>query len=214
MYIINTPLKKIKTIALFIFCSLTFYVYANEAEDWFDKGYAASQLKDYKKAVKWYLKAAEQGHADAQINLALMYDIGQVVAQDYKRAAKWYLKAAEQGDAGAQFNIALLYKIGQGVPKDYEQAAKWYLKVAEQGPAGDQFFIADAQITLALMYSNGQGVMQSNKKSYIWNAIAAANGYKSALKNRDINAKSLSPRGLKEAQEEASKLYDKINSKK
>ena len=29
--------------------------------------------KDYKQAVKWYTKAAEQGYADAQYNLGIMY---------------------------------------------------------------------------------------------------------------------------------------------
>ena len=30
-------------------------------------------LEDDKEAAKWYRKAAEQGHAEAQINLASMY---------------------------------------------------------------------------------------------------------------------------------------------
>ncbi|WP_415668886.1 tetratricopeptide repeat protein, partial [Vibrio rarus] len=36
-------------------------------------------LQDYKLAVKWYTKAAEQGVAEAQYNLALMYYNGQGV---------------------------------------------------------------------------------------------------------------------------------------
>jgi TPR repeat protein len=31
---------------------------------------------DYAKALKWYRVAAEQGHAVAQYNLGLMYDVG------------------------------------------------------------------------------------------------------------------------------------------
>ena len=48
--------------------------------------------QDYKEAVKWYLKAAEQGNAIAQNHLGVMYDQGKGVTQDYKEAAKWYLK--------------------------------------------------------------------------------------------------------------------------
>ena len=59
--------------------------------------------QDYKKAVEWYRKAAEQGHADAQNNLGFMYYTGQGVEQDYKKAVEWYRKAAEQGHADAQF---------------------------------------------------------------------------------------------------------------
>ena len=63
----------------------------------YDDGQGVPQ--DYKQAVKWYTKAAEQGNAEAQYNLALVYANGQGVPQDYKQAAKWYTKAAEQGNA-------------------------------------------------------------------------------------------------------------------
>ena len=52
--------------------------------------------------MKWYTKAAEQGHASAQYNLGVMYDTGKGALQDYKEAVKWYTKAAEQGHANAQ----------------------------------------------------------------------------------------------------------------
>ena len=52
-----------------------------------------------KTAVKWYTLAAEQGDADAQINLAGMYFNGRGVPQDYKTAVKWHTLAAKQGNA-------------------------------------------------------------------------------------------------------------------
>ena len=55
--------------------------------------------QDYKEAVKWYRKAAEQGFAKGQYNLGRSYHNGQGVPQDYKEAFKWYTKAAEQGFA-------------------------------------------------------------------------------------------------------------------
>lgn len=58
--------------------------------------------QDSNEAVKWYLKAAEQGHADAQFYLGVAYDNGWGVRQDYSEAVKWYRKAAEQGLAQAQ----------------------------------------------------------------------------------------------------------------
>jgi TPR repeat protein len=36
-------------------------------------------LQDDKEAVKWYTKAAEQGDADAQFNLAVMYVNGRCI---------------------------------------------------------------------------------------------------------------------------------------
>ena len=45
-------------------------------------------------AVRWFLAAAEQGHAWAQNNLGVMYANGQGVPQDYIQAQMWYNLAA------------------------------------------------------------------------------------------------------------------------
>ena len=58
--------------------------------------------QDYAEAVKWYRKAAEQGHAVAQYNLGWCYDKGKGVAQNQSEAIKWYRKAADQGDTDAK----------------------------------------------------------------------------------------------------------------
>jgi hypothetical protein len=62
----------------------------------YDAGKDVAQ--DYKEAVKWYTKAAEQGDATAQFNLGVMYVNGQGVKKDYKEAVKWFTKAAQRGD--------------------------------------------------------------------------------------------------------------------
>ena len=59
---------------------------------------------DKAEAVKWYRKAAEQGHSDAQNNLGACYDEGDGVAVDKAEAVKWYRKAAEQGHSDAQYS--------------------------------------------------------------------------------------------------------------
>ena len=41
---------------------------------------------DYEEAAKWYLKAGEQGDADAQNNLGLMYADGRGVPRDCRTA--------------------------------------------------------------------------------------------------------------------------------
>jgi uncharacterized protein len=50
--------------------------------------------QDDAEAVKWYRKAADQGDAFAQLNLANMYDNGQGVPQDDVQALKWFNLAA------------------------------------------------------------------------------------------------------------------------
>ncbi|KAF9079759.1 hypothetical protein BGX23_003304 [Mortierella sp. AD031] len=52
--------------------------------------------------MDWYRKAADQGDADAQCNVGILYGRGQGVPQDYSQAMKWYRKAADQGHANAK----------------------------------------------------------------------------------------------------------------
>jgi TPR repeat protein len=51
--------------------------------------------KDPQGAVSSWPRAAEQGDAEGQYNLGLMYDKGQGVPQDFIRAYMWYHLAAE-----------------------------------------------------------------------------------------------------------------------
>ena len=50
---------------------------------------------DYKRAVKWYTLAANQGHAKAQHNLALMYLTGKGAKQSVTKAKELLMKAAQ-----------------------------------------------------------------------------------------------------------------------
>ena len=52
--------------------------------------------QDYAEAVRWYRKAAEQGHAGGQCNLGVMYENGRVLKQDHAEAVRWYRKAADK----------------------------------------------------------------------------------------------------------------------
>ena len=61
-------------------------------------------------------RAADQGNADAQFNLGVMYAEGRGVPRDDAEAARWYRCAADQGEAAAQFNLGLMYAKGEGVP--------------------------------------------------------------------------------------------------
>ena len=95
----------------------------------------ADNVPDFKET----LQAAEQGNAQAQFNLGLMYDQGRGVRQNHAQAVQWYRKAAEQGDAEAQLNLGNIYANGRGVRQDYAQAVQWYRKAAEQGVAAAQY---------------------------------------------------------------------------
>ena len=49
-------------------------------------------------AVRWYRLAADQGFADTQALLCLMYSEGSGVPQNYVEAYKWPIFAAARGD--------------------------------------------------------------------------------------------------------------------
>ncbi|MDA9976306.1 sel1 repeat family protein [Alphaproteobacteria bacterium] len=112
-------------------------VWADTQSD-YQKGRAADQAGDFTEAAKWYRKAAEQGVAQAQNRLGVMYARGQGVTQDIDEALKWYRKAAEQGYAGTLYKLGLMYRDGHRVTQDYVEAVKWFRKLAEQGKAGWQ----------------------------------------------------------------------------
>ena len=83
-------------------------------------------------------RAADQGDADAQYNLGVMYSNGEGVPQDFTQAMAWYRQAADQGDAGAQYNLGVMYANGEGVPEDDAQAVAWYRQAADQSYAPAQ----------------------------------------------------------------------------
>jgi hypothetical protein len=70
--------------------------------------------RDAAEAVRCDRLAAEQGHAQAQFDLAVCYIDGQGVAKDEIEATQWFRKAADQGHAAAQKNFARLQEAKSG----------------------------------------------------------------------------------------------------
>jgi TPR repeat protein len=163
--------------------------------------------KDYKEAVKWWRKAADQGHELAQFDLGNAYDNGRGVLKDDKEALKWYRKAADQGHAHAQFTLGLMYANGTGVLKDPKEALKWYRKAADQEHA-------NAQFNLGWMYENGQGVLKDPVTAYAWYSLSAFNGNEEGKEDRDKLAKKMTPEQIVEAQELSKELLKQIEENK
>jgi TPR repeat protein len=90
------------------------------------QGCAESKLDEMK-------ALADQGDADAQYNLGIMYDNSKGVPENYAEAVKWYRKAADQGYAAAQFELGLMYESGIGVPENNIGAYAWWSMAKTQG---------------------------------------------------------------------------------
>lgn len=64
---------------------------AGEAAALYGRGVAVIESKnDDAEAAKWFRKAADKGHADAQHSLGWMYAQGKGVLKDDAEAVKWY----------------------------------------------------------------------------------------------------------------------------
>ncbi|WP_353172181.1 tetratricopeptide repeat protein [Acinetobacter rudis] len=88
---------------------------------------------DYKEAFIWYSRAATQGDAKSQYNLAIMYLNGYGIEKDLVKAVKSYRKAAEQGDSDSQLQLGIRYLQGEGVKTDLKIAEFWFRKATENG---------------------------------------------------------------------------------
>lgn len=70
---------------------------------------------------EWLLKAAEQGHSEAQ----RLYGDLRFFDRDYAEALRWLTLAADQGNARAMFKISAIYEAGWGVTPDAAEAERW-----------------------------------------------------------------------------------------
>ena len=83
--------------------------------------------KNYVQAYNWFKKAALQGHAQAQYELAGLCASGAGnVHQSDKEAFKWYEKAAEQGVGEAKYYLGEMYENARATEKNNEKALKYY----------------------------------------------------------------------------------------
>jgi TPR repeat protein len=89
-----------------------------------------AQPHDLAEGVKWFEKAAAQGSAVAEEQLAFAYEHGLGVPQDYVKALQWYRKAGDHGLVEAQFALGLMYSMGRGTPENRALAKQWFAKAA------------------------------------------------------------------------------------
>ena len=131
--------KTLLTTALFGASIFSFQstAWADTLEQQFQQGLTAYEQSNYQTAFKLWLPLAEQGDAQAQGGLGMMYERGLGVKQDDFEAVNWYRKAAEQGDADAQAILGFLYLLGErGVQVNKSLAKEWFGKACDNGDQG------------------------------------------------------------------------------
>lgn len=120
----------------------------------------AHHYSDRNIAKSWYLKAAEQGSAEALYQLAMncqdyIFKYSNMTPED----VVWLRKAAEQGHSEAQYRLGCCINESDNVHN--KEAAGWLLRAAEQGNA-------NAQILIGQRYLEGNGVPLDFKEAVKW----------------------------------------------
>lgn len=146
------------------------------------------------------LQKANEGEADAQNKLCVMYNDGEGTQKNENQALQWCRLAANQGHAAAQHNLSIMYTNGQGIKKDDKEAFYWMKSSAEQGVAISQYY-------LALMYTNGQGIQKNSIEAAKWYHLAADQGYAAA--QNDLGFMYASGEGVPQNYVEALKWFGK-----
>ncbi len=71
-------------------------------------------------------QSAQNGDAQAQHLLGLMYFQGRGIEQNYTEAEKWWLKAAKKGIAESQYSLGLLYTGWRDTPMSFTNHKEAY----------------------------------------------------------------------------------------
>lgn len=168
------------------------------AEEAYVQAQAQFEGGDPEQAVTLLTQAAEAGHAQARLELAMLYkDGGAGVAADPIEARRWGRLAAEAGDpAGMQFYGLALYQ-GEGGAANRPEGLRWMLRAAERG-------LVDAQYNVARIYERGaEGVPVNLTSALQWYLIAARSGDGEAQTAVQRVRPQLSERALRAAEARA-----------
>jgi uncharacterized protein len=191
----KSPIK-IKSITLLSALTFIFLLTSSSVifADDFQDGVDAYNRKDYKTAYQLWLPIAEQGDAEAQYNLGVMYDDGTGVLQDYKEAVRLFRLSAEQGNIGAKTNLGWMHDYGYGVHQDHKEALRLYRYSAELGNIY-------AQYNLGVMYGIGEGVSQDDTLAHMWWSLAGSKGHEEATGERVFLEKTMTEPQIQKAKE-------------
>ncbi len=103
-----------------------------------------AESSDFRKALIFYQKAAEQGHPNALKRLGEIYYNGaEGTPKNFTEAIKWWSILGDQGDHETQTKIGEMISDGKGEVANLEKAQSWFLKAAMQGHAPAQIGLGD-----------------------------------------------------------------------
>lgn len=158
---------------------------ADTTQQWYQAAQQFKQHNQFKQAFTQYQKAAQQGHAQAQWQLAWLYRQGRGTAENYAMAAHWFAQAAQQDVTGAAFYAGLMhYYLG-----DTQQALRWYFKASEQDDVEAHIRLADLYLRSAIPLPSVNVNPQRLAREYYQKAAPVDfEWYKDAAYDGDVDA--------------------------
>ncbi|MBI3560267.1 MAG: sel1 repeat family protein [Gammaproteobacteria bacterium] len=131
-----------------------------------EEGHQAFDAQHYEQAYKLWLPLAQQGNAEAQYNLALLFKNGLGIPKDERKALEWFHQAAHQGMTDAMYNIGVMYYEGKGAYRSDKSAIEWWQLGADNNHPNCEY-------NLGVMYAYGMGIQKDlNKALKLWQAAA------------------------------------------
>lgn len=177
------------------------------AQYWLGNAYEIGNVsstgdEDYKNAIKWYVKAGDNGYIEGYCAAADCYK--QLYGSKSKRAFELFKLASDKGFPRGQYEFSQYYFQGLGVPQSYEEELKLLIKAAEGGNKLAEYQVAEhyelgfgtelniqeainrysrigADYKMGCFYRDGVGVDRNYDKAIKY--------FKDAVKNGDTKAK-------------------------
>lgn len=115
---------------------------------------SAPQGKLFQQSFHWYVRAAKQGHVDAQHNLAICFYHGIGVEKNDRKFKKWMWAAARAGDTDSMAKLGVYYYNH----REFDEAVPLLTQAAEKDEA-------TACVLLGNCYQDGAGVEKNLVKA-------------------------------------------------
>ena len=117
------------------------------------------------KIFYWYQQSAEQGYAEAEFALSVIYS----ERGDSQQSLIWLEKAAKQNHTKSQYKLGIDYLFGFGVEVDNSKALYFLEKSAEQDYIPAQVELGNLYLTTSVLGSD----LDNYKKGLYWYKKAA-----------------------------------------
>ncbi len=163
---------------------------------------------DWQQAIPWLLLAADQGHFEAQMQVAHALQTGRGIAKNAEQAFFWIKRAADGNHPEAQVALGQCYLQGLGVAKNESLAIQCFTDCARQGNTEAMYQLAQkylqptatqnldeaqsllnmaaekghalAMFTLARLYHEGTVIPKDDSKALYWYSEAISKDHPQA----------------------------------